>query len=360
MRLRAQCLEPRRPRSSLVDVVRATVGINAQLAPAMALSLRARVKGLTAQDLETSRVEDRTLVRTWCMRGTMHLVAADDLEWLLSCLPASLTTASWRWLARRGGLERGLAEKVVADALKIARARGPMTRPALMSALAEKYSARIKPAAAGIVRHNALVGQMCFGPNHGALPTYAALDRWLGRRVKLTDSPDHVELARRYLRGYGPARPQDMAAWWGMPLSDAKAAWKGLEQDLTRIEVEGESYWILTSEPVPSVSPGQKEPSVRLLPAFDTLLLGYQNRDLIVTLKRRDRIFHGGEIVPTILVDGLAAGTWRYQGRGKKLCITATPFTSFTRPVRERIAVEADDIGRFWALTTELSFSQVR
>ena len=97
LRLRAQCLAPRFPREALVDVVRTVCGVNAQLPSAMMLSLRARVKDLTVGDVETSRVKDRAVVRTWCMRGTLHLLATDDLEWLLSAVAPAVTRGAWRW-----------------------------------------------------------------------------------------------------------------------------------------------------------------------------------------------------------------------------------------------------------------------
>ncbi len=103
----------------------------------MALSLRARVEGLTLEDIETSRVKDRTVVRTWCMRGTMHLLAAEDLDWLLSAIAPAEIRSGWRWLDKRGGLERPRAEKVLDAAYKTLKAKGPMTRSDLMAALAD-------------------------------------------------------------------------------------------------------------------------------------------------------------------------------------------------------------------------------
>jgi hypothetical protein len=87
-------------------------------------------------------------------------------------------------------------------------------------------------------------------------------------------------------------------------------------------------------------------------------LLGYHVRDLAVPLKYQDRVFHGGEIVPTILVDGSAAGTWRYEQRGQQIRIEVTPFSSLTSQDRDLIAEEADDIGRFFGRTAALSYTK--
>jgi hypothetical protein len=124
-----------------------------------------------------------------------------------------------------------------------------------------------------------------------------------------------VELARRYLQGYGPAAPRDLAAWWGLPLTEAKQAWAALETELTELRVGGQSVWLLSPDASDWADTSAPERSARLLPAFDTYLLGYHARDFAVPPLYQDRVFHGGQLVPVILVDGGAAGTWRYERR---------------------------------------------
>lgn len=357
-RMKAQCLAPRLPRHALLEVVQAVCGVNAQLPSAMALSLRARVEGLTLADIETCRLKDRRVVRTWCMRGTMHLLAAEDVDWLLSAIPPAEIQSGWRWLEKRGGLERRRAQTVLDAAYETLKAKGPLTRPALMAALAAKYGEKIRVAAAGLVQLNGLLGRVCFGPNQGAAPTYVALDDWLGRKIKLSRTPDQSELVRRYLRGYGPATPSDLAAWWGMGPGEAKRAWELLQQELVQLDVQGETAWRLAGDAAALDASKRLQKTVRLLPAFDTYLLGYRDREFAVPIKYQRQIFHGGEIVPTILVDGCAAGTWRYEQSGKQIRIRATPFTSFAKPTRELIAQEAEDIGRFFDRAVVLRFAK--
>ncbi len=253
LRLRAQGLAPRLPRRSLLAAVRRVVGVNAQLVSAMALSLRARVAGLTWDALEVSRVRRRALVRTWCMRGTLHLMDSTELEALLSAVPPGVVSGVWRWLDRRAGLKGERARRVVDVAYQTLRQRGPLTRPDLMAAVSAEVGFETRAAAAGVVFLNGLLGRVCFGPFAGRLaraePTYAALDDWLGRPVSLAGAPDHVELARRYVRGYGPATPADLAAWWGMGLAQARAAWAALRDELLELSVEGQPIWMLERMP---------------------------------------------------------------------------------------------------------------
>jgi len=357
-RLRAQQLAPRlaSPRS-LLAAVRTVVGVNAQLVSAMALSLRARVAGLTWQQLEASRVQRRSLVRTWCMRGTLHLLLAGDLDELLGAISPADVRFAWRWLEKRAGLSGERARRVADATYQVLRRAGPQTRAALMAAVSAEVGFETQAAAAGAVFLNGMLGRVCFGPAQGAEPTYAALDDWLGRPIHLKAAPDHVALARRYLRGYGPATPRDLAAWWGLSLGQARAAWAGLGDGLIEAQVEGQPVWLLAADAKALRQPPTPEPIVRLLPAFDTYLLGYANREFAVPRPYQPHIFHGGQVVPTVIVDGLAAGTWRYEQRGQQMRIAVTPFAKLSRTERDLIAAEAEDVGRFYDSQTVLTYN---
>jgi hypothetical protein len=358
LRTRAQCLAPRLPKQALVDVVKALCGVQAQLPSAMELALRARVKDLTIEDIEKSRVEDRTLVRTWCMRGSMHLLAADDLDWQLSSLAPSVRRSAWHWFEQKHGLDRDYVSQILDEALRVLRSNGPTTRPDLMEAVAAAHGPQAIPAAAGVVQLNGLLGRVCFGPDRGAEPTYVALEEWLGRTVSVSEKASYETLARRYLQGYGPAGPRDLAAWWGCSLAEARKAWAALEPDLTEMSVEGQPVWRLSS-PLSGAHDARRQGRiVRLLPAFDQYLLGYDVRDFAVPAIYQERVFHGGQLVPVVLVDGSAEGTWRYERRGKQFRIVVESFSSLSSDVRDLIAEEADDIGRFYHLTIDLGFSQ--
>ncbi len=355
LRLRAQGLAPRRPAGGLLTAVQAVVGVNAQLVSAMALSLRARVAGLTAEALEHSRVAQRALVRTWCMRGTLHLLPAGELEGLLAAISPNDVRGAGRWLEKRAGLKGERAQLVLDTAYQVLKRDGPLTRRALMAAVSAEVGFETRAAAAGVVFLNGLLGRVCFGPFDGAEPAYAALDEWLGRPIQMTQAPDHVALARRYLRGYGPATPRDLAAWWGLSLREARAAWASLSDELVELDVAGQPAWLLAADATVLRDRAPAERTVRLLPAFDTYLLGYADREFAVPKPYRQHIFHGGQVAPTIIIDGLAAGTWRYAQTGKQMRIILAPFRSFSRAEREEMAEEAEDVSRFYGLELVLS-----
>jgi hypothetical protein len=127
--------------------------------------------------------------------------------------------------------------------------------------------------------------------------------------------------------------------------------------DLVQVDFDGQPLW-MAEEPAKVLE--SADPVVRLLPAFDNYYLGYRVRDFAVPIEHQRRVFHGGEIVPVILLDGSAVGTWHYEQRGRQMRILARPFTDFAPPICELIAEEGADIGRFYQLKPLLSFEKVQ
>jgi len=349
MRLRAQRLCPQAAREDAVDVVRSIGGVNAQSRPAMLLSLRARLRGFESGDL--AGMGDQ-LVRTWAMRGTIHLLPRDDPGWLLPLIgPPALAKARSR---RR---ELGLDEKKLARGLAEMKAilgdAGPLTRDELTERLNERGLGieRKSQAPYHLIAFAGLNGLVVMGPDRpdGEL-TYALADRQ-------AEKPNRGEealgsLAERYLRGYGPASPADFAAWSGLPAADAKKGWALLKESglLTDVEVDSRVLGTIGTEPA---SP---DLVVNLLPAFDALILGYADRELLVPGKHYKDVYHGGQTVPVVLVNGAAAGVWRYEARGRQLRIEVRPFETFGREVRELIEAEAEDVGLLFGKTPRLVF----
>lgn len=351
VRTQAQHLTPRLPRQQLVDAVRAVVGIQGQLAPAMQLALRARVSDLELSDVIQAIAEHHSLVRTWAMRGTLHLLAAEDVGWMIGLIGTVFAAKDER---RR--LQLGIDASVSASGLKAIRSilegSEPLTRHELREKLVER-GVNIEPTGQALIHliaQAALEGIICLGADRAnGDSTYVLLNEWI-KTDRVQASEDALsELARRYLTGYAPANQADFAGWCGLTIRDATAAWGVLKNagKLVEVQFEGRSLWSLID--VMSDAPVTK-PVVRLLPALDAYLLGYRNREAVVAAKHQPEVYHGGQTVPVVLVDGLAAGVWRYERAGKRLKITVQAFQPFNASIKHLIDEEADDIGRFWKM----------
>ena len=303
-RLAANGLEPRL-RGGVVEVARRLCGVQAQDARAARLAIRARTEGLTAADVDA----EPAVVRTWAWRGTLHLLAREDVAWALSLVAAGANrsvAARWRALELDDAVyER--ARAVVVERL----ASGPATRAQLRSALAAGGIDASGQRLPHLVRRAALEGLL----HHPLDGTFAALE--------LPDPPSReealAELGRRHAAGYGPTTAADLAAFSGLPAREVRAAWTAAEQGAT----------------------GDGARFVRLLGSFDPYLLGYKGRDHAVAPEHARRVWPGGGwLHPVVLVDGMAAGTWRLDGAELRV-------EAFGEIPGEALEAEAQDLARF-------------
>lgn len=307
LRLAAQRLGS--PADDAAEAARAAVGIQAQDVRAAGLALRSRVPGLERAGLSG-------LVRTWTVRGTLHLIDPADRPWLHAVTAPDSLRRFERAMAERGGLETVRARL---DDMMEALAEGPRTRAELLPPLPPRADNVVLPwlAAQGLI-----VG----------LPD----GRWRAAEPPppVDDDEALATLARRYLGGYGPARAADLAAWSGLALGRARRALEAageLERDGDLLARPG----TLDGDPLPA-------PAALLLAAFDTLMLGYRSRVPMVAAANDHHVLPGGGMVrPVALARGRAAGNWRVE-RGR----VGVEWFGRRAPARA-VAAEVADVERF-------------
>ncbi|HEX2374619.1 MAG TPA: winged helix DNA-binding domain-containing protein [Actinomycetota bacterium] len=358
-RMRAQLLTGRRPRA-VAEVVRALGGLQAQDTPASRLAVRPRSTGLDEAAVRRACNQDRSVVRTWAMRGTLHMVAAEDAGWLVALLGPGFAAAG-----RRRRLQLGLDDALCGRALEAlpgVLAGGPLSRADLVRGLAAK-GVRIDPggqAPAHLVGYAALRGLLCRGPDlDGDQASYVLLEDWVdagrsGLPVNRPRDPEDAlaELARRYLGGHGPAAPEDLAAWSGLPVGRARRAFQLVAGELAAVELDGRRLWAPAGAPG---TRGRAGPVVRLLGRFDDYLLGWRGRDLILDPGYTRRIQAGGGwIHPAVVVDGRVAGTWRARRAGDRLDVMVEPFGRLPPGCRPALEAEVADLGRFLEVDARL------
>ena len=313
VRLRANGLEPRL--DGVAAVLRRVCGIQAQDAAAARLSVRARCAGLTAADVDA----EPAAVRTWAWRGTLHLLAREDVAWAIALVaPGATRSVAARWRAL--GLDDAVYERARA-AIRERLAEGPATRAQLRDALAAAGVDASGQRLPHLVRRAAFEGLL----HHPLDGTFAALE--------LPAPPPReqalAELGRRHAAAYGPAEARDVAAWSGLPVAEARMAWEAAASG---------------DPPAGDDRPAGASPVVRLLPAFDTYLLGHRDRSAVVAPEHA-RLVHpgGGWLHPVVLVDGRAAGTWNLDGD----TVVARPFAPLGAAVLAGLRAEAEDVARF-------------
>ena len=339
---RAQLLEPRPQPGDPAGIVRTIGAIQSQETSAAALALRARGGGFDASQVESARVEDRSVVRTWCQRGTIHLVATEDLGWMLELLRETLIAgraSRWRNLA----LDETTYEKA-RRSLRKALADGPLTR----AEIGERWRASGIDATGQRLPHlisrAAIDGDICDGPDRGRDRSWVLLEDWTKPSPGPRGESALGELARRHLVGHGPAEPRDLAAWSGLKVSDARSAWAQIRDELEELDTPWGPRWMIASGG--RTEPGGTSGVARLLGAFDAYLLGYKDREPAVPPPHTKAVSGSANlrVSPSAAVDGVVLGTWRMDKRAGGLEIKVEPFEELDTSV---FAAEVEDIGRF-------------
>jgi Winged helix DNA-binding domain len=329
------------------EVVRAVVGVQAQDRAAAALALRARSGAARASDAAAAWSSRGPLILTWSLRGTRHLHHRDDVRWLLSIF-GPVYAAGGPARNRQLGIAGAAGDRAVRAVRDALRRRGPLTRQEVKEVLARHGVDVSGQAPIHVLRRAALEGVLSIVPDRDDGETYVALDD----RAPAARLPDResalAELARRYLHGYGPATPSDLAAWSGLARREADAAWRGIADELLEVATSTGPMWILRASSR-ALSAAVRTPSpARLLPAFDTMLLGYADRAPLVPARHARRVNAGGGMIrPTVLTDEGIVGTWSVRrGRGEPR-IEVVPFARTTAATRAAVDREVRAVTRF-------------
>jgi hypothetical protein len=349
-RLSRHHLSQRAPKKDLARAVGDIGGVQAQVMSAAELQVAARVD-CKVEDVRAALWKNKTLVKTWLMRATLHLVPAGDLPIYTAAMGSYGMRNTNAWLKWMQITEPELND--VIDAIGEALDSQALTREELISRVGKGRSERVqlglKSGWGGILKPVARRGLLCFGPNRGQSVTFVRPQQWLGSWRDMDPDAALVELARRYLRAYGPATKTDFVRWWGMWPGVGNRAWAGLAKELAPVSIEGQSAEILAAD-LDRISATNADPTVRLLPSFDPYLMGHSNRDHLFAAEHRSRVSRtAGWISAVVLVDGRVVGTWTHEVAKRTLAITVEPFRKLPpltlKQVRERGSEIAEALG---------------
>jgi hypothetical protein len=312
--------------------VRRLLAVQAQDLRAARLALRARCPELTIGEIDAA-FADGSLVVSWLMRGTLHLVHRDDHAALHALTTPAVVARNQRRLGQEGvppaDADRAVAiiEQAVADT--------PLSRDELARRVAAAGVRSEGQAMPHLLMLASLRGRIVMTVHDGR-PAYVR------NTLPVKDELALTELVRRYLRGHAPATVADIAAWSGLGVRDVRAAVQTLEPELRR---DGDLLDRPGRDSVPDQVP------VRLLPAFDPYLLGWRDRGFAVPDSQLRRVHPGGGMLRAVAtVDGAAVGTWTLR-RGPRPVVRIEPFGPLPARARAALDREADDVVRFESST---------
>ena len=321
--LERQLLLQRSP-GTVLDVVERLVGMQAQAVNAPYLGLWTRLSDFALADL-TAALTDRSVVRSSVLRGTQHLVRAEDFWWLRELIEPTLLRGRQ---AAFGTQTVGLDLTAMASAARELLSGRTLTRPKLGAALAERWPG-YDPLVLGWcaqllvpVVHPPPSGTWRRG---GATPFALAAD-WIG-----TASAKHgaEELVCRYLAAFGPATVADVQLWSGV---------RGLGEVVEGMALEslGDGLFDLPGMTYES----DVDAPVRFLPDYDNLIVAYADRTRIMPDEYRKRVCVGALVLATVLVDGTVRGTWKLVLGKADAKLTVTLFERLPRALQAEVAAE--------------------
>ena len=349
------------PKSRLVDVVRDVCGLQAQLLSAAELALSARVAGVTQESIRDALWVQKTLVRVWTVRGTIHVIPGEDLPLWMAALGTRRYWESQEWLER----EQLTAKEALAvfDTVLGALGEKGSTRAEIADVVAARLGTRFRPKITSgwgeLLAPLMYMGKMCFGPSVGANVTFVRADRWIPKWPRVDPEEARGELVRRFLRAYGPTTLDGVSRWFGVKPAVFRPLLRSLDPEVVEVNIEGRKGWKLSSDRSVARRRGS---SVRLLAQYDCYVIGSHPRETIVDERARTQIrsykrgqWEGAVGVPVLLIDGIVSGVWDRKERGGRIEIGVQPSVKLTASQKSAIKAEVARVGRFFGAEAKLT-----
>jgi hypothetical protein len=334
------------------EIARSIAGAQAQDVYAGPLTFRSRSRRLTAADIKRARTEDRSLLRSWVMRMTIHMIPTEDAAWWLPLFEPGIERWSRRRLSQLG-LPEGKQDKALRVAAKVLADEGPLTRTEVRERIVRAGIRLSSQTGMHIALTSVVSGIACLGPDRGAQSCLVRREDWLGKPSPFDRDKALAELTRVYVRAFAPTTDRDFAYWSGLPLREVRAGLESISSQIEEVRV-GDEVMLAPRGGLPRLP---RVGQVRMLGNFDTYLLGWKDRTFSVTGEHALHVKEGGGgwIRPVIVEDGIVVGGWRSARKDGRLEISL----NLPKVERERLgdAIEAEvaDIARFEGMDTRIA-----
>ena len=343
------------PFTTPAQVVASLGAVQAQDYAGFKWSVGLRLPSATDSDIEAA-LADRSIVRTWALRNTLHTLAAEDVHWVLTLLSERLI-GQHAFYYKQQELDLKTIRKSQQILQRTLENGQQLTRKEIAVALEKKGIALGDMRLTFILLRAALDKVICLGARREKEFTYTLLDEWITAPKEIMDHEEALaKLATIYFTGHGPATIKDFAWWTGITATEAKKGLEMIQVQLTSTNTDGQTYWM-----APGITPDKnKVKGVFLLPGFDEYLLGYTDRSAAM----EDEIFRkvvytkNGLFNPTIVVNGRIEGLWKRTIKKNSVVIDLQPFTPFSKARLNAVAVQAKRYAKFLELKPVLPFME--
>ena len=343
------------PASTCHDIASWFGAMQAQDAGSGAFSLGVRLPEPSQSHVE-SAFERADVIRTWPMRGTIHVIPAEDARWMLE-LTGSRSLAAYEGRRRQLGLDSASADRAVVVLSDALTASARLTRSACLQALRDEGIPTDGQRGYHLLWFAAVQGVICIGPQVGTQQTFTLLDRCAPDQVQLVGDDALTELAYRFFRSHGPAPVTDFAGWSGLTVTAARRGVALNEGRLVSRRHADRDTWLTPDLAERLDSADWRQWSVAVaLPGFDEFVLGYKDRRIPVGDEGLERIVPGGNGMfrSTVCVDGRAVATWTRTVRRDRVDVAVEAFPGLSAAQQARIAGSYERYTRFVGLPVRL------
>lgn len=283
-----------------VDVVRWFGAVQSQDFEAAKWALALRMQSATNAAIEEA-FNRGAILRTHVMRPTWHFVAREDIRWLLDLTAAAVNVrcGSGYRMFELDSVVFKRSHKVLERALRDGKhlPRSELRRRLNESGVEANDSVRM----GHILIRAELDRVVCSGPRVGKQLTYALFDERVPPAKAIDRDESLAKLTRLYFRSHGPATLQDFVWWSGLSTADAKRGLELTKRSLEKMTIGEKVYWGIRSNEAPSRS----STTAHLLPVYDEYFVAYKDRESVFGNSTSDTLG------PAIVIDGVAAGTWK-------------------------------------------------
>jgi hypothetical protein len=256
------------------------------------------------------------LVRSWTLRGTLHLTAADDLRWMLRLLaPRQLARAATR--EARLGITAGELDRAKQIAVEELSARGPTSRADVIARWRASGLDTGDQRSYHLIWHLAHDGVVCLGPIRAGQQQLVLVDDWVAASPLFEREEALGELARRYFDSHGPATAADLKRWANLTAKETQLAIALARCKLSTLEIEGVEHLLGPTTQDELADCRREARGVFALPGFDELLFGYRDRSATLPERYAAQVLRANAVGRcTIIFDGRVIGTWKRPRHG--------------------------------------------
>lgn len=309
-------------------------------------SIGLRLPQLNDKTIE-DEISDGKLIRTHLLRPTWHLVAAEDLRWMLM-LTAPRVNAINAYMYRKMEVDAPLFKRCHRILTKALEGNRHLTRDELHHALANHKIKAEGTRLACILMESELRGLICSGIKRDKQFTYALLEERVAPVKEKTKEEALAELTKRYFKSRGPANLKDYATWSGLTTTDCR---KGIDLTGTLLgqeKIGDELYYFDATIGKPPVPKG-----IQLLPIYDEYIMGYKNREAILQFK--NSIQQSFSFDNTIVLNGQIIGSWKRTIKPNIIALEYQLLKSLSSREQTDLKKQIARFGRFYGLPISVS-----